>query len=144
MKYIIGYSEDTGNINWTAEFPNSKPDTELDTEVSDFLDRGFNCFWVEQEEPVIASIDFYADGESVSPRTSLLENPPNTLVVNVEHVISDLPIGTTVHIDGVEQGVMDDTTLELTFETVGLYEIVLTKYPEYNPAIFSVEVVNEA
>jgi hypothetical protein len=57
------------------------------------------------------------------PDTGLPAN--HTIPTNTDWAIPDVPAGTEVEIDGVVQGVTDDTGLTITFDAPGVWPVTL-------------------
>ena len=129
--YIIIYNNETMLPMYTAE---KSHDVTLDF----FKDRGEHCF--ESENGNI--INKYVKDESLLDRKSF--GYERNYDVSNQLVLNDVPEGTTIFLDNVEQGILESTEdLEIDFEEVGTYELKLVNIPEYLDSIITVKVGNE-
>lgn len=67
--------------------------------------------------------------------TWTLKNKTQLPVVQNGGVLSGLPSGTVARMDGVPPVTVNDGTLELTFETPGVYEVLLSHPKHYDRTV---------
>jgi len=83
--------------------------------------------------------NYYYDGVGISDRLENLASiDADTVVANGTDKISisDVEIGSEIFINGVSQGTTDDSLVELTFDTVGIYRIKISLIPYLDMEFF--------
>ena len=134
MSWHIFYTDSTKEIAWSSNAPVTDA---IKTEQKDT--HGYDYIEVTQDD-VPSDSDWIVKSDKSGIEQKTVFNPTfSTSTPNVDDVINvtGVPAGTQVFLDGTSAGTMSDTTLTLTAQQAGDFEIILKKdkYKDYYKSI---------